>query len=311
MSTSEGSEPELAASAFDDVSDPLRLSSSANERVTKGTMATRAMRGLASSKLRYGFLGWAAFFIVWYLASAVLTLPRFEFVPDPLFLFREWISRDPQYGLSLFTPLYYDHILASTGRVYAGFALAVICGIPLGILLGRSRPVRRMIFPVLAMLRRIPPLAWLPIGMLTLHGAELPVIFVVLLAAFFAIVLHTCLGIVSVDESYLRAAACLGYDRWQTLVRVVVPGALPVIFAGLGAAMESAWFALVGGELVAARSGLGYMIFEAYLRLALPSIFIGMITLGVLAYLSSAIVERIGQRLVTWQARSGDDHPTG
>ncbi len=304
MSTIARLEPALAVPAPHDPSYADRLAASPDWPTPHGNLATRVRRAASDSKLRYGLLGFAAFFIVWYVASALLTLPRFKFVPDPWFLFNEWISRDPKYGISLFTPVYYEHILVSTARVYAAFALAVVFGAPLGILLGWSRLSRNMIFPLVEILRPIPPLAWVPLAVLTLYGTEMPVIFVTLLAAFFATVLNTFLGVVSIDESYLRAAACLGYSRWQTLIRVIVPGALPFIFTGLQIAMGVAWFSLVGGELIAGRSGLGYMIFDAYVQVALPNIFIGMITLGVLGYVSSAIIRRVGRRLMVWQARS-------
>lgn len=295
--------PPLAPSAVDDVSYERLLSSSPDWPIAKGNFASRAARAIGNWKLRYGILGLVAFFVIWYVASAVLSLPRFKFVPNPWYLFNEWISRDPKFGVSLYTSIYYEHILVSTLRVYTAFALAVLFGAPLGILLGWSRLARNMIFPIVEMMRPIPPLAWVPLAVLMLYGTEMPVIFVTLLAAFFATVLNTYLGVVSIDESYLRAAACLGYNRWETLQRVVVPGALPFIFTGLQIAMGVAWFSLVGGELIAGRSGLGYMIFNAYQQVALPNIFIGMITLGVLGYISSAIVRRVGARLMVWQAR--------
>ena len=297
--------PPLVPPMADDESYTRLLSSSPDWPIAKGSSANRAARALGSWKLRYGVLGLAAFFVIWYVASAVLSLPRFKFVPNPWFLFNEWISREPKYGVSLFTPIYYEHMLVSTARVYTAFALAVLFGAPLGILLGWSRLARNMIFPIVELLRPIPPLAWVPLAVLMLYGTEMPVIFVTLLAAFFATVLNTYLGVISIDESYLRAAACLGYNRWQTLLRVVVPGALPFIFTGLQIAMGVAWFSLVGGELIAGRSGLGYMIFDAYTQVALPNIFIGMITLGVLGYISSAIIRRVGARLMVWQARGG------
>jgi NitT/TauT family transport system permease protein len=126
-----------------------------------------------------------------------------------------------------------------------------------------------------------------------------------MLAAFFATVLNTLFGVKSIDEHYFRAAACLGYSRWQVLRRVVVPGALPFVFTGLQIAMGVAWFSLVGGELIAGRSGLGYLIFDAYTNVALPNIFIGMITLGALGYVSSAIIRAIGNWLNSWNSRGG------
>lgn len=280
-----------------------RLAQSSDWPVAPDDFASRALKVLRSQKLLYGLLGFAVFFGLWYLLTGVFSLPRFKFIPNPLYLFREWISPEPKYGVSIFTPQYYWHIAVSTLRVYTAFGIAVLLGAPLGIFLGWSRLMRNLLFPVVEMLRPIPPLAWVPLAVLMLPGTEIPVVFVTLLAAFFATVLNSYLGVRSIHESYFRAAACLGYNRWQVLIRVVIPGALPFIFTGLEIAMGVAWFSLVGGELIAGRSGLGYLIFDAYTQVALPNIFIGMITLGVLGYASSAIIRKVGNWLIAWQSK--------
>ncbi len=151
-------------------------------------------------------------------------------------------SSHPRYGISLLTPDLYEHAWISILRVYVAFLSAVLIGGPIGILLGWSRLLRNVLFPVVEMLRPIPPLAWVPLAVLTLSGTELPVIFVTMLAALFATLLNAYLAVRSIEEVYFRAAACLGYGRWQVLWRVVVPGALPTIFTGLEIAMGVAWF---------------------------------------------------------------------
>lgn len=280
-----------------------RLAQSGDWPVPAGDIATRVARFLKSPQFIFGVLGFAVFFGIWHFFTDVVIPPRFKFIPNPLYLFKEWISSQPKFGVSLFSPQYYEHIIVSTARVYAAFAIAVLLGAPLGIILGWSRLMRNLIFPVVEILRPIPPLAWVPLAVLLLYGTEMPVIFVTLLAAFFATVLNSYLGVRSIDESYFRAAACLGYNRWQVLIRVVIPGALPFVFTGLQIAMGVAWFSLVGGELIAGRSGLGYLIFDAYVQVALPNIFIGMITLGVLGYVSSAIIRVVGEWLMGWQSK--------
>ena len=280
-----------------------RLAQSADWPIPRGNVTARVVRFVAGPKFIGGLVGFLIFFALWYLLTAVIVPPRFNFIPNPFYLFGEWVSKNPSFGISLFTPQYYEHIGVSVVRVYTAFAISVLLGAPLGIVLGWSRLMRNLLFPVVEMLRPIPPLAWVPFAVLMLYGTEMPVIFVTLLASFFATVLNTYLGVCSISETYLRAAACLGYGRWQLLIRVVVPGALPYIFTGLQIAMGVAWFSLVGGELIAGRSGLGYMIFDAYTNLALPNIFIGMITLGVLGYVSSAIIRRVGAWLMAWQSK--------
>lgn len=263
------------------------------------------LRLAISSKLRRGVLGILVFIALWYLLTTVIVPPRFGFIPDPLTLLRQWLSPEPDYGISLFTLEYYEHIGISLLRVYGAFVLSVSLGAPLGILMGWSPLVRNLLSPLVELLRPIPPLAWVPLAVLLLPGTESAVLFVTLLAAFFAMVLNSYLGVCSIPTTYLRAAACLGYRRRDVLLRIIVPGALPSIFTGLQIAMGVAWFSLVGGEMIAGRSGLGYLILDAYTQLVLPNIFIGMITLGLLGWLSSALIRRLGERLMRWHGREG------
>ena len=134
----------------------------------------------------------------------------FEKITPPLTVFGEWFNPAPMFGVSLYTRLYYEHIGYSVYRAYTAFLLAVVLGVPLGLLMGWRRTVYNYTFPLLETLRPIPPLAWVPLAILMLPGIEPPVIYVTFIAAFFATVLNTLLGVLSIDESYFRAAQCLG-----------------------------------------------------------------------------------------------------
>jgi NitT/TauT family transport system permease protein len=263
----------------------------------------RASRIAYNAGFWYALTGVVGFLLLWHITTDVLTLPRFNFLPTPLDIFTEWTSTEPKYGVSLFTPIYYEHILVSVRRVMLAFFIAVAAGVPLGILLGWSRTFYNFVFPIVELLRPIPPLAWVPFAVLILPGVEASVVLVTLLAAFFATVLNTLLGVWSINDDYFRAAHCLGYRRIDVLTRIIIPGAMPFVFTGLQIAMGVAWFSLVGGEMIAGRSGLGFLIFDAYMQVALPNIVIGMITLGVLGYLSSAAIRRVGSWLMAWQEK--------
>lgn len=263
----------------------------------------RASRIAYNAGFWYALTGVVGFLLLWHITTDVLTLPRFNFLPTPLDIFTEWTSTEPKYGVSLFTPIYYEHTLVSVRRVMLAFFIAVAAGVPLGILLGWSRTFYNFVFPIVELLRPIPPLAWVPFAVLILPGVEASVVLVTLLAAFFATVLNTLLGVWSINDDYFRAAHCLGYRRIDVLTRIIIPGAMPFVFTGLQIAMGVAWFSLVGGEMIAGRSGLGFLIFDAYMQVALPNIVIGMITLGVLGYLSSAAIRRVGSWLMAWQEK--------
>jgi ABC-type nitrate/sulfonate/bicarbonate transport system, permease component len=248
-------------------------------------------------------LGFATVLGAWYLAVEVWRLPRFDKLPGLTVVVREWVNQNPTYGLSLFTSEYYEHIWVSVRRVGIAFSLATILGVTLGLAMGWSRDVREYVFPVFEVLRPVPILAWVPISLIVFRGTETPVVFLTFLASFFVTTLNTMLGVQSIDESYVRAAACLGASRRQIFLHVVIPGALPFIFTGLQIAIGICWFSLVAAEMVSGEFGLGYVINTAYVQIKYPTIVIAMITLGAVGYTTSAAVRLLGRRLMQWRDR--------
>ncbi|MDQ3196682.1 MAG: ABC transporter permease, partial [Pseudomonadota bacterium] len=248
-------------------------------------------------------LGITLFLGFWYMAVEVLRLPRFEDMPGLTTVVKEWVSKDPTYGLSLYIPEYYEHIWVSVRRVAISFLLATALGVPLGLFLGWSKTFRDYVFPLFEVLRPIPILAWVPLSIIMFTGTETPVIFLTFLASFFATALNTMLGVESIDESYTRAAYCLGASRWQTFRQVIVPGAMPFIFTGLQISIGVAWFSLVAAEMVSGQFGLGYVINTSYTMVRYPTIVIGMITLGAVGYITSAMVRFAGDYMMQWRLR--------
>jgi len=263
----------------------------------------RLKNWLTSSSPYLMLLGFVLLIGFWWLSVEVWKLPRFAGMPGPTVVVREWLSRNPEFGLSIYTPEYYLHILTSLQRVMIAFALATLIGVPLGLILGWSQAAREYIFPVLEMLRPIPALAWVPLAILMFKSSEGPVIFVTFLPAFFATALNSMLGVHSIDENYFRAASCLGAKRWQMFWHIVVPGSLPYIFTGLQISIGLAWFSLVAGEMISGEYGLGYVIYTSYTMVSYPTIVIGMITLGIVGYVSSAIIRIVGILLMRWRSR--------
>ncbi|MBX3673887.1 MAG: ABC transporter permease [Burkholderiales bacterium] len=248
-------------------------------------------------------VGFTLFLGFWYLAVEVWRLPRFREMPGLTAVLKEWTSLDPDFGLSIYTKDYYSHVLTSVWRVTQAFLLATALGVPLGLLLGWSRKLKDFVFPVFEMLRPIPTLAWVPIAIVMFVGTESAVIFLTFLSSFFATALNTMLGVESIDESYIRAANCLGASKRQVFIHVIVPGALPFIFTGLQISIGVAWFSLVAAEMVSGQFGLGYVINNSYTQVAYPTIVIGMITLGAVGYATSALVRMAGDLLMQWRIR--------
>lgn len=265
-----------------------------------------AARRLLSSPSPYlGLVGIASLLLFWYLTTELFALPRFEKLPGPVAVWTEFTSRNPTYGTSLFSPEYYKHILWSSWRVAQAFFWATILGVPLGLLMGWQRKIRDYVFPVVELLRPIPVLAWVPLAILMIPGREAPIIFLAFLAAFFATTLNTFLGVESIDESYFRAARCLGSKPRDVFLRVVFPGSMPYIFTGLQIGVGVAWFSLVAAEMVSGEHGLGFLIWDSYVLSQYPVIIIAMVTLGVVGYLYSAIIRLVGRMLMRWTIRTG------
>ena len=263
----------------------------------------RIAQWLKSPKPYLMLTGFAVLLGLWYLTVEVWKLPRFRDLPGLTTVFKEMFNRNPTYGLSVYTPQYYQDIWASVRRVAIAFALATALGVPLGLFLGWSKVFREYVFPVFETLRPIPVLAWVPLAILMFSGSETPVIFLTFLASFFATALNTMLGVESIDESYSRAAYCLGASKWQVFREVIVPGAMPFVFTGLQISVGVAWFSLVAGEMVSGEYGLGYVINTSYTMVRYPTIVIGMITLGAVGYVTSALVRMVGDYMMQWRVR--------
>ena len=248
--------------------------------------------------------GLALWIFVYYITTEGLELPRFNKLPGPVEVITEWLNPDPMWGISLFTEAYYDHVLVSCRRILIAFAIATCIGVPLGLFMGWSKVFRDYSFPLLETLRPIPILAWVPLAILMFSGLETPVIFLATLASLFVTTLNTLLGVDSIDESYLRAAKCLGSKPRDVFFHVVIPGALPFIFTGLQISIGVAWFSLVAAEMVSGEFGLGYMIIDSYMNVTYVSMVIGMLTLGFVGWFTSALVRMTGNRMMEWRVRA-------
>jgi NitT/TauT family transport system permease protein len=263
----------------------------------------RISQWLKSPRPYLMLLGFALFLGTWYLTVEVWRLPRFKDMPGLTVVVKEWFSPNPTFGLSVYTPEYYQHIWVSIWRVTQAFFLATALGVPLGLLMGWSTRFKEYVFPVFETLRPIPILAWVPLAIVMFIATESAVIFLAFLASFFATALNTMLGVQSIDESYVRAANCLGARRWQVFRHIIIPGALPYIFTGLQISIGVCWFSLVAAEMVSGQYGLGYVINTSYVMVRYPTIIIGMVTLGLVGYATSALVRLAGDYLMQWRVR--------
>ena len=250
------------------------------------------------------FFGVALWLFTYWAFCEGWKLPRFNKLPGPVEVLTEWISRDPDWGISMFTEDYHNHIIVSCKRIAISFSIATGIGVPLGLFMGWSKKFRDYSFPILETLRPIPILAWVPLAILMFSGLETPVIFLATLASLFVTTLNTLLGVDSIDESYFRAAKCLGAKSSDLFRHVVIPGSLPFVFTGLQISVGVAWFSLVAAEMVSGEFGLGYMIVDSYMNITYVSMVIGMLTLGFAGWVTSAMVRWAGNRMMQWRVRA-------
>lgn len=192
------------------------------------------------------------------------------------------------------------HLLASMQRVYGGFALAIVIGIPLGLLIGKVRIIRQMLDPTLSLLRPIPVTAWLPLSMIFFGLGPRSAVFLVFLGAFYPILLNTIFGVRSVDLKLFEAASMLGCDGSRMFRQVVLPAAMPSIFNGLRLAHGFAWILIVVGEMTGVPTGLGSVIMDGRTLSRTDLVITGMIVIGVAGFITDRIIVSINNWILRW-----------
>lgn len=199
------------------------------------------------------------------------------------------------------SPKLWPHLSSSLMRVGAGFGLAAILGVGLGLLIGRLKLARRLLLPPLEVLRPIPAVAWIPLSILMFPSSEGSMIYITFVGALFPILLNTIHGVEGVDARLVASARGLGTRGWRLFTEVVAPGAAPSIVTGLSIGMGTCWFCLVTAEMIAGQYGIGYYTWESYTVQAYPNIVVGMLVIGALGMGSSALIQWAGARLMPWQ----------
>ncbi|XXX80898.1 ABC transporter permease [Sorangium sp. So ce134] len=198
------------------------------------------------------------------------------------------------------SPKLWLHLQSSVLRVLAGFAAAGATGVVLGLLIGRSRLAEDTLLPPLEVLRPIPGVAWLPLAILMFPSAELSMIFITYMGALFPILLATIHGVGALDPRLIASSRSLGARPFRLFLEVVLPGALPSIVTGMSIGMGTSWFCLVTAEMIGGQYGIGYFTWESYNLQRYPDIVLGMLLIGLMGMLSSALVQRIGAWLTPW-----------
>ena len=195
---------------------------------------------------------------------------------------------------------WWDHASASLVRVYAGFALAAALAVPIGLGIGLSRGFERFVDPTIQVLRNIPVTGFLPIALVIFGFGGQAAVYLIALAAFFPTVVNTTYGVRQIPPSFVRSARMMGASVPQRVTRVILPAASPAIFTGLRLSMGIAWVLVVVAEFIGPRSGLGYLLFDAYQFIALHVMLAAMASIGLLGFLSDRLILLIRRRVLAW-----------
>lgn len=212
----------------------------------------------------------------------------------------------PSLILQAFIPLFLSGDLlyntaVSVQRVLLGFLVGSLPGILLGISMGLSPVVRSAVEPMIAATYPIPKLALMPLILLIFGLGETSKIFTIAIGVFYLVVINTMAGVLHIDKIYLDVAKNFGASRKDFYLTVALPGALPMIFAGLKLGMGMALILIVAAELSAAKAGVGWMIWRAYDMFDIEQMFVALIMLSVLGYLFSLLLDSVERWFLPWK----------
>ncbi|SFV26147.1 ABC transporter permease [Hyphomicrobium facile] len=259
--------------------------------MTVALQSLRKFKGVAVA-ITLGAIGLSLFAGIWTWASA--HLGNDVLLPSPLSVLSTYAELIADGSLA-------KDIGASIFRVFAGFSIASTIAVPLALVLAYSRILRGLVMPLIALIRPIPPIAWIPLAILWMGLGDPPSYFITSIAAFFPIFLNAFAGGTSLQQEHVNAARSLGAGPFALLTKVMLPSALPMIVTGLRIGLGQAWMAVVTAELIAAQSGLGYMIQISRLSLETSRVLVGMTVIGLLGAVmigSLGVLER--RFIVPW-----------
>ncbi|WP_026278821.1 MULTISPECIES: nitrate ABC transporter permease [unclassified Thioalkalivibrio] len=186
-------------------------------------------------------------------------------------------------------------LLASLERVAYGYALAVVAGIGLGVLVGQSTWAMRGLDPLFQVLRTVPPLAWLPISLAAFQASNPSAIFVIFITAIWPIIINTSVGIRNISQDYVNVARVLRLNGFEYFTKIMLPAAAPYVFSGLRIGIGLAWLAIVAAEMLIGGVGIGFFIWDAWNASMLSDIVLALVYVGLVGFFLDRLVAIVGK----------------
>ena len=263
------------------------------------------LKGILSDlTLRRGILSIVIFLILWEVGFRFhgwfgVMVPFIGKIDAPSLVVMRWSE-------VVLKPGYWESWYLSFGRVFFGFLVAQVVGIPFALAMAVNKYFRGMFFPPFEILRPIPPLAWVPASIIFWPTTELSIMFVTFLGAFYTIVINVLGGARSIDIQYLRAAQSMGATQWDLFRKIILPGTLPSIFVGAAVGMGITWEVVLAAEMISgggqqSGGGLGFFIWSSYMGGVMDQVIVGMISIGLAGYISSSLIRYIGHISMPWR----------
>ena len=238
--------------------------------------------------------------LIWQGLSSIQVIPPYK-LPSPMEIilgFKDLLMIGVPPG-----HLLHNHILYSLYRVASGYVIAALLAIPLGLLMGWSPKLLKMVRPLFELIRPIPPLAWIPIAILWFGIGVKSAAFIIFLGAFFPILLNTISGVLSINPILIEAARTLHATEKDIFLKVLLPGAIPSVFVGMRIGIGIGWMTLVAAEFTGVKEGygLGYMIMTARDIQRPDEILAGMLVIGVIGLLIDISLRTTESKIIKWQ----------
>lgn len=196
-----------------------------------------------------------------------------------------------------------EDLSVSIGRVVKGYGFSIVLGVLLGTFMGMSKNVWHIFHLTTTTIRQIPMIAWIPLIILWCGIGELSKVVIIVLAAFFPIMVNTLSGISGTPQGYIEVAQLYKLSKWKTFTKVYLPHALPQIFVGLKLGLGTSWMAVVAAELIAASSGIGYRLSDARSLMRSDIVIVCMIVIGIIGILMDKIITLIFGVLTPWEKK--------
>ncbi len=188
-------------------------------------------------------------------------------------------------------------ILASLKRVAYGYALAVVAGVGLGVLVGQSTWAMRGLDPMFQILRTVPPLAWLPISLAGFQDSNPSAIFVIFITSIWPIIINTSTGIRNIPEDYRNVARVIRLNGAEYFMKIMLPAAAPYIFSGLRIGVGLSWLAIIAAEMLIGGVGIGFFIWDAWNASRISDILLALIYIGIVGFMLDRLVAWAGHRI--------------